>query len=130
MSDRHLEKIASVMQAQIGNWQCEACGEIMNNLNPSWRCTGDAYEHRCEGIHPQCGYMPAKKINLKKYISICRFWFFNGELIKDNKLITTFEGLKEFPLDERDSEPGDEYIIEVVEMTEAEYKNLDEFVGW
>lgn len=44
-----------------GNWKCGSCGaELPAQITDgSWRWKGDAWEHRCDGMHPQAGHSEA-----------------------------------------------------------------------
>lgn len=39
--------------------RCTACGADMREPNGRWRYTAPGWEHKCPGIHPQVGHMPA-----------------------------------------------------------------------
>lgn len=46
-----------------GLWRCSGCGEALEATrlaDTSWRWTGERYEHKCPGNHPQHGHEPAE----------------------------------------------------------------------
>jgi hypothetical protein len=45
-----------------GLWRCEGCGDAYDAESEMsrWRWTGEAYEHKCPGLHSQAGHMPAR----------------------------------------------------------------------
>ncbi len=40
---------------------CSNCGALVDVMNPSWRWTGNGYEHKCPGVDAQAGHFPAEK---------------------------------------------------------------------
>lgn len=44
-----------------GTWRCSCCGETNDPLDPAWRWTGEAWEHKCKALIAQGGYMPARR---------------------------------------------------------------------
>lgn len=45
-----------------GLWRCEGCGDAYDfeTDRGAWRWTGLIYEHKCPGLEPQAGHMPAR----------------------------------------------------------------------
>lgn len=47
--------------SENGSWACMGCNAVMPEAaGPSWRWTGEIWQHRCKGMHPQAGHFDAK----------------------------------------------------------------------
>lgn len=47
--------------SENGSWICLGCNAVMPEAaGPSWRWTGEIWQHRCPGMHPQTGHFDAK----------------------------------------------------------------------
>lgn len=40
-------------------FECSCCGGEVQPTDAGWRWNGDMWEHRCEGVDPQCGSFEA-----------------------------------------------------------------------
>lgn len=67
LAAEHVQEVARALlaalaapAAPVGLWRCENCGEAHDPVSPSWRWAHRGPEHRCEGLDPQAGHMPAR----------------------------------------------------------------------
>jgi len=81
-------------------WVCSGCMEALEDgtvtPDPAWRWNGDAWEHRCQGAHPQVGHNLAVKVSAEWVEDCLMFW---GRVLlgEDGHWCNDWDGL---PVDE------------------------------
>lgn len=49
-------------RAESGKWECPECRVRIVSVDGNARWNGEAWEHRCDGMDPQVGYIQAVRI--------------------------------------------------------------------
>lgn len=115
-----------------GLWRCPGCQETTTDdwaADSSWRWNGEAWEHRCDGLHPQVGHLlaefvPTPKLPMNKWSH--PEW--SGSLIAEPNF--TREEVIEGYLSDLDEAAHADLTVEPIHMTQDDIDALPEFEGY